>query len=86
LKRGHSMKEFVNALPAPREANSTLEKRDILSKSIRAKTGNMSGISCLCGYNMGAHPKVFVIMANSFSAPQQEIISVMDRFISYHLR
>jgi len=86
LKRGHSMKEFVNALPAPREANSTLEKRDILSKSIRAKTGNMSGISCLCGYNMGPYPKAFVIMVNSFSAPQQEIISVMDRFISYHLR
>ena len=87
LKQGYSVKEFMAALPSPGEVNSTLENRVNLSSNIRAKTGNMLGISCLCGYSIkkGKTPKVFVIMANSFAPSSQEMFVVIDQFISKHI-
>jgi hypothetical protein len=50
-----------------------------------AKTGSMSGINCLCGYNDGTNPKAFVFMANSFAPPVKELWDVMDHFITSNL-
>jgi D-alanyl-D-alanine carboxypeptidase/D-alanyl-D-alanine-endopeptidase (penicillin-binding protein 4) len=86
LKRGYSVQEFVSALPGPGEPKTTLEKRKDLPEGIKAKTGSMSGMSCLCGYRTGTpHPKAFVIIANSFSPPSTEISSAIDGFIAYYL-
>ncbi|MDH4466707.1 MAG: D-alanyl-D-alanine carboxypeptidase/D-alanyl-D-alanine-endopeptidase [Bacteriovoracaceae bacterium] len=85
LKRGYSVKEFVSSLPEPGEAKTSLEKRTQLPKGLRAKTGTMSGISCLSGYdikdNSEKSAKVFVISATQFAPPLREIHQVMDKFI-----
>ncbi len=82
LRKGHSVKEFVEALPSPGELNTTLVKRTHLPLGIKAKTGGMSGINCLCGYYRGTgNVKSFVIMASSFAPPASEMYPVMDAFI-----
>ncbi|MBU0744878.1 MAG: D-alanyl-D-alanine carboxypeptidase/D-alanyl-D-alanine-endopeptidase [Gammaproteobacteria bacterium] len=85
LKKGYHSNEFINSLPSPGEPNSTLAKRTNLSKHIRAKTGNMSGISCLCGYKTSNHPKAFVIITNSFAPPNKEMLPILDNFINNKL-
>lgn len=87
LKRGYDVKEFVAALPTPGEVNTTLEKRNYLLPSIHAKTGSMSGISCLCGYDIDHDSiKTFAIIANSFEPPLSEIYKVQDQFLNSRLR
>lgn len=86
LKKGYFINEFVTALPFPAEEKSTLAKRNKLPAFIKAKTGNMSGLSCLCGYRPNSlPPKAFVIMANSFAPPLSEMFTVMDQFIDQHI-
>ena len=83
LKKGFYVQHFLDLLPKPGQENSTLKNRLNLASTIRAKTGNMSGISCLCGYNLVSfHPTAFVVMANSFAAPSRELFSLMDNFVS----
>ncbi|HJD60064.1 MAG TPA: D-alanyl-D-alanine carboxypeptidase/D-alanyl-D-alanine-endopeptidase [Rickettsia endosymbiont of Omalisus fontisbellaquei] len=84
LKKGYTIPEFVTALPKAGEENSTLKNRSKLSNDIIAKTGGMSGISCLCGYNLKQphHKKAFVFMANSFAPPNKDLLDVIDDFIS----
>ena len=87
LRKAYSLEEFVSALPTPGEPHSSLEKRKELPASVKAKTGSMSGISCLCGYGIkGVTPKVFSIISNSFAPPLKEIYSIQDRFIKEHLK
>jgi D-alanyl-D-alanine carboxypeptidase/D-alanyl-D-alanine-endopeptidase (penicillin-binding protein 4) len=82
LQKGYGVKEFIDALPSPGEENSTLRGR-VLPKSIKAKTGIMSGISCLCGYNVDdISPQVFVIAAHNFAPPISEINPVLDSFVT----
>jgi D-alanyl-D-alanine carboxypeptidase/D-alanyl-D-alanine-endopeptidase (penicillin-binding protein 4) len=86
LRRGYTTKEFVAALPAPGELNSTLAQRKTLPTDVKAKTGTLSGISCLCGYRISDdNPKAFVIMANSFPPPVSELSSVIDNFLMHYL-
>ncbi|GAB4167417.1 MAG: hypothetical protein Tsb006_6510 [Rickettsiaceae bacterium] len=87
LRKGFSMPEFVDSLPRPGEEDSTLKNRTKLPSNIIVKTGNMSGISCLCGYSLYplGRQKVFVFMANSFAPPSKEMFDVMDSFISSQL-
>ncbi len=86
LKQGYDITEFVGALPSPGEPKSTLARRTHLLEYIKAKTGNMSGISCLCGYSVNNHPKAFVVVADGFSSSNKRIFPVIDNFINYHLR
>lgn len=82
LQMGYEVKEFVNALPKPGEENSTLRGRP-LPFSIKAKSGIMSGISCLCGYNLNhSIPQVFVVAAHNFAPPISEVNPVLDSFIT----
>lgn len=87
LKNNYLNNDFIAALAHPGELASSLEYRNNLSNNIKAKTGNMSGISCLCGYSMNHKDnkpkKAFVIMTNSFGPPSQEMFVVMDEFVSY---
>ncbi len=86
LKKGFDIPEFIDALATPGEENSTLKNRTKLSNTIKAKTGNMSGISCLCGYNFAKNnPKAFVFMSSGFAPPSKEMFEVMDNFISKNL-
>lgn len=86
LKKGFDVLEFVDALATPGEENSTLKNRTTLSNTIKAKTGNMSGISCLCGYGFATkNPKAFVFMSSSFTTPSKELFEVMDNFVSKNL-
>lgn len=81
LKTGYT-DDFVQSLPKPQEEGTTLENRHNLPSTIRAKTGNLLGITCLCGYSLNhARPKAFVIMAGSFTPPNKEVHEVIDRFI-----
>lgn len=82
LKKGHDLPEFINLLPHPGEDGSTLSKRINLPNHIKAKTGNMRGISSLCGYSKS---KTFVIMTNSFSSPSSDIFKIIDKFLFKHL-
>lgn len=84
LKQGYYIKEFVNALPGPGERGSTLAHRTELFSYIRAKTGNMTGISCLCGYSLNKNPKAFVMVADNFSKPNRSIILIIDRFVNFY--
>ena len=83
LRYGYQVPEFVKALPYPREKKSSLAMRPLLPSTIRGKTGTMSGIACLCGYNLTSPtPKAFVIMTNNFSPPMTEMTLVIDHFIA----
>jgi D-alanyl-D-alanine carboxypeptidase len=58
-----------------------------LAPNIIARPGSMSGISCLCGYSTGTNkPKIFVIMASSFSPPLKDIFGITDKIINERLR
>ena len=86
LQKGYFNKDFVSIFPKPGEVNTSLENRNLLPSTIRAKTGAMSGISCLCGYDIqGNRSKIFVMVANSFAPPLQEMFAIQDRFIRKHL-
>jgi D-alanyl-D-alanine carboxypeptidase/D-alanyl-D-alanine-endopeptidase (penicillin-binding protein 4) len=82
LKKGFSTAEFVEALPLPGAEKSTLKKRQELKSTIRAKTGGMSGINCLCGYNLTPNPKAFVFINNSFAPPASYAHKITDTFIN----
>jgi D-alanyl-D-alanine carboxypeptidase/D-alanyl-D-alanine-endopeptidase (penicillin-binding protein 4) len=82
LRHGFDIPEFVDAMPQPGEVETTLEKRTNLPNNVRAKTGSMLSINCLCGYIMRPKkPKAFVVMSNSFATPTQESSDAIDRFV-----
>ncbi|MDB6096629.1 MAG: dacB [Francisellaceae bacterium] len=86
LKIGFNIPQFVDALSISGEAQSTLENRLQLSRNIRAKTGNLSGITCLCGYSSSTDvPKAFVFMGNSFAPPSKKLFQTMDSFITKNI-
>lgn len=86
LKKGFLVTEFVNALANPGEEKSTLLKRK-LPHTIKAKTGHVIGINCLCGYNIKPYlsekdsSQAFVIIANSFVLPNSTMHNIIDDFI-----
>jgi len=82
LNKGHQVHGFRNLLPYPGEEKSTLAKRLNLPTHVKAKTGNMQGISCLCGYSKS---KTFVIMTSSFASLSNNMFEILDRFLLRHL-
>lgn len=87
LKASYVNKNFLEALPQVGEINTTLEERIDLPSSIKAKTGAMSGVSCLCGYNIKEKDiKVFAFIANNFAPPLKEMYKVQDNFLKYYLK
>lgn len=86
LKQGFSIPEFMHALACPGEQKTTLVTRTQLPCTIKAKTGTLTGVSCLCGYNIKPDTqKAFVIMASNFAPPVTEITQIIDTFISNHI-
>ncbi|MCF8462892.1 MAG: hypothetical protein K9G11_03180 [Rickettsiaceae bacterium] len=46
----------------------------------------MTGITCLCGYGLQKNfTKAFVIIANQFAPPSQDLYTIIDDFISLRL-
>jgi len=84
LRKGYYVSDFVAALASPGEPGSNLAKRNDILRYVRAKTGNMSGISCLCGYCISGHPKAFVIVANNFAPPNNAIFPILDNFVNHY--
>ncbi len=80
LQKGYSVEGFVDSMPKNGEEESTLISRN-LQKNIRAKTGTLAGVTCLCGYDIKSS-KVFVIIANSFAPPVKEVRDVIDEFLN----
>ena len=89
LKVGYQEKDFVEALAVPGEIGTKLEKRMDLPKTVRAKTGTLSGINCLCGYNMrDGDMETFVFFSNAFLPPSREMHKAQDQFLKeyFHAR
>jgi D-alanyl-D-alanine carboxypeptidase/D-alanyl-D-alanine-endopeptidase (penicillin-binding protein 4) len=84
LQQNFENKDFIDALAKPGEIDSTLVIHTLLPNTILAKNGAMSGISCLCGYNVHSKSRAtaFVIIANSFSSKPKPISEVIDSFIA----
>ncbi|WP_339052004.1 D-alanyl-D-alanine carboxypeptidase/D-alanyl-D-alanine-endopeptidase [Candidatus Lariskella endosymbiont of Epinotia ramella] len=82
LKKGFFVEGFVDSLPKSGEVGTTMEKRK-LDIDIVAKTGNLSGISCLCGYKNNSI--VFVMSVSGFCSPQGEMHGNMDSFLNHRL-
>ncbi len=83
LQKAYAVKEFVAALACAGEENTTLKNRTTLPSGIRAKTGTMSGINFLCGYNVSAlRSQVFVIGAQNFAPPLSDVYPIIDSFIA----
>jgi D-alanyl-D-alanine carboxypeptidase/D-alanyl-D-alanine-endopeptidase (penicillin-binding protein 4) len=82
LVKGYENKKFVEVMPGPGTAETTLLDRN-LPQNIKAKTGTMMGISCLCGYKIDAKsPKAFVVVAQGYSHPRKEMAVVLDGFVT----
>jgi D-alanyl-D-alanine carboxypeptidase/D-alanyl-D-alanine-endopeptidase (penicillin-binding protein 4) len=86
LKQGYHIKEFTDSLPSMGEEKSTLKDMNHLPNNIKAKTGAMSGISCLCGFGgTETRPKAFVVMSNSFAPPLKDSFEVISKFVKSHI-
>lgn len=73
---------FVSTLAKPGDLASTLEKRHTLPSALRAKTGTMSGMSCLCGYLLEREePTIFVMMFSHFAKPLAQIYSLQQEWL-----
>jgi len=83
LQKGYKVTPFLQALPYSGEKASSLLKRTGLPKHIRAKTGAMSGIACLCGYGIKENkPHAFVMVMAGFQPPQKAATRVIDDFVA----
>jgi D-alanyl-D-alanine carboxypeptidase/D-alanyl-D-alanine-endopeptidase (penicillin-binding protein 4) len=91
LKAGYGMPAFMHAFAHPGEKNSTLAKRTILPKGVRAKTGHLLGISTLCGYAWDGTkgprslPKAFVFVAQGYNGNRKEVQPIIDSFLKDQL-
>jgi D-alanyl-D-alanine carboxypeptidase/D-alanyl-D-alanine-endopeptidase (penicillin-binding protein 4) len=89
LKKGVYVPGFVGGLPRPGEEHTTLQNRMNLPDTVRAKTGSLSGVSCLSGYLLPNNPagknKAFVMMAQGFSGPETEMHAVIDAFVFHRV-
>lgn len=77
--------EFISSLSVG-GSDGTLERRLFefkTGRNVRAKTGTMSGISCLCGYleNRKKEILVFCIMMNGFVGNSESIRAVQDEIL-----
>jgi D-alanyl-D-alanine carboxypeptidase/D-alanyl-D-alanine-endopeptidase (penicillin-binding protein 4) len=80
-----SYPEFVDALPVA-GVDGTLKdrlKNTPLSGFIRAKTGNMAGVSCVSGYmeTKKRHMLAFSIMMNGISGPNKPCKNAQDEIL-----
>ena len=85
----HSNKkdEFIYTLPSS-GSNSTLKDRMELSDSkIRAKTGHLSGVSCLSGYIFSDKygPLAFSMLMNGYTGPAKPYKRLQDKIINLFL-
>ncbi len=84
LKIGFQNQDFTSSLGKSQDVDSTFTKR-FFSKNIIAKTGFLSGTSCLSGYILNEkQPKVFVIVANNFGESKSIINNAIDEFIDQY--
>lgn len=75
---GNSISEFKEAFPHSQEHGTTLANRKNLPPSVIAKTGNLMGINCLCGYNNSV---AFAIVSSNFPPPAKDIRDMHDQLI-----
>lgn len=84
VKKASIIRGFKESLAAPREDKSTL-KNSSLPDNIKAKTGSLTSIRCLCGIiedEGSSEDKAFVIISSSFSTTDNNIKNVIENYIS----
>lgn len=77
--------EFIYTLPKSR-SNSTLKDRLIFSEArVRAKTGHLSGVSCLSGYIFSEQygPLAFSILMNGYRGSAKPYKKLQDKIINF---
>lgn len=82
----HFGPEYIASLAIGGEDGLLINRftNDDLRKNIRAKTGTVTGISCLAGYFMGKdrHRYAFAIMINNFIGPVSKYTKLQDQILS----
>tara|TARA_Y100000588_G_scaffold192898_2_gene206923 strand:- start:10931 stop:12325 length:1395 start_codon:yes stop_codon:yes gene_type:complete len=77
--------EFIYTLPKSR-SNSTLKDRLVLSEArVRAKTGHLSGVSCLSGYIFSEQfgPLAFSMLMNGYRGSAKPYKKLQDKIINF---
>jgi|TARA_B100000029_G_scaffold173588_3_gene170204 D-alanyl-D-alanine carboxypeptidase/D-alanyl-D-alanine-endopeptidase (penicillin-binding protein 4) len=75
---------FIDVLPGGGSKGGTLEKRfKTTGSNIRAKTGSLSGVSCLSGYAFSPKygPLAFSILMNGYVGSSKEYHRLQDRIL-----
>jgi D-alanyl-D-alanine carboxypeptidase/D-alanyl-D-alanine-endopeptidase (penicillin-binding protein 4) len=86
LQKNIEFKDFTSTFPYGGEKASLLANR-MLPAEIYAKTGHLSCVNCLSGYDMrSSKPKIFVIMVTNFGSPNKEMDNIIDNFIEHDFR
>lgn len=82
LKAAYGNELFKSSLATSEEKDSSLSSRKLPSV-LKAKTGTLSGISCLCGYlDYPNEPLAFVMMTNNFIPPAVGIRKMEDELLN----
>lgn len=75
--------EFINAVPSIGEEGTLKDRMQLIEdkNSIRAKTGTLSGVSCLSGYafTKSGEPLAFSIMMNGYIGDSEPFKQLQDK-------
>lgn len=82
--------EFIAALPSIGDEGTLKDRMQLIvdKNSIRAKTGSLSGISCLSGYafTKSGEPLAFSIMMNGYVDESKPYQDLQDRICEILVR
>ena len=84
MTRDNIRKQFIEFLIGGDTKNSTLKNRlESTGSRIRAKTGHLSGVSCLSGYAFSPHygPVAFSMLMNGYIGSSREYRQLQDQIL-----
>ncbi len=85
----HSNKkdEFIYTLPNSGSKSTLKDRLELSDSKIRAKTGHLSGVSCLSGYIFSDKygPLAFSMLMNGYTGPAKPYKRLQDKIINLFL-
>ena len=85
----HSNKkdEFIYTLPSSGSKSTLKDRLELSDSKIRAKTGHLSGVSCLSGYIFSDKygPLAFSMLMNGYTGPAKPYKRLQDKIINLFL-
>jgi D-alanyl-D-alanine carboxypeptidase/D-alanyl-D-alanine-endopeptidase (penicillin-binding protein 4) len=85
----HSNKkdEFIYTLPSGGSKGTLKDRLEFSDSKIRAKTGHLSGVSCLSGYMFSDKhgPLAFSMLMNGYTGPAKPYKRLQDKIINLFL-